>query len=42
MQRASALRLRVGDYRVVFSEADDEILVTGLGRAAELTTDGGV
>jgi mRNA interferase RelE/StbE len=31
LQGSSALRLRVGDYRVVFSETDTEIIVTGLG-----------
>ena len=30
-QGSSALRLRVGDYRVIFSETDTEIIVTGLG-----------
>jgi mRNA interferase RelE/StbE len=31
LQGSSALRLRIGDYRVVFSETDAEIIVTGLG-----------
>jgi mRNA interferase RelE/StbE len=31
LQGSSALRLRVGDYRVVFNETDTEIIVTGLG-----------
>ena len=31
LRGSSALRLRVGDYRVVFSETQDEIVVTGLG-----------
>jgi len=31
LQGSSALRLRVGDYRVIFSETDTEIIVTGLG-----------
>ncbi len=31
LQGASALRLRVGDYRVIFSETDTEIVVTGIG-----------
>lgn len=31
LQGSSALRLRVGDYRVIFDETDTEIIVTGLG-----------
>jgi mRNA interferase RelE/StbE len=31
LQGTSALRLRVGQFRVVFSETDTEIIVTGLG-----------
>jgi mRNA interferase RelE/StbE len=31
LQGSSALRLRIGDYRVVFSETETEIVVTGLG-----------
>jgi mRNA interferase RelE/StbE len=31
LQGSPALRLRVGDYRAVFSETDTEIIVTGLG-----------
>ena len=31
LQGSSALRLRVGDYRVIFNETDTEIIVTGLG-----------
>jgi mRNA interferase RelE/StbE len=31
LQGSSALRLRVGDYRVIFSETDTEIIVTGIG-----------
>jgi len=31
MQGSSGLRLRLGDYRVVFEEAETEIVVTGLG-----------
>jgi mRNA interferase RelE/StbE len=34
LQGSSALRLRVGDYRVVFNETDTEIVVTGLGPRA--------
>jgi mRNA interferase RelE/StbE len=31
LQGSSALRLRIGDYRVVFNETETEIVVTGLG-----------
>jgi mRNA interferase RelE/StbE len=31
MQGSSGLRLRLGDYRVAFEEAETEIVVTGLG-----------
>lgn len=31
LQGSLALRLRVGDYRVVFDETETEIVVTGLG-----------
>jgi mRNA interferase RelE/StbE len=31
LQGSSALRLRIGDFRVIFSETDIEIIVTGLG-----------
>jgi len=31
LQGTSALRLRVGEYRVIFSETETEIIVTGLG-----------
>lgn len=31
LRGSSALRLRVGDFRIVFSETDTEIIVTGLG-----------
>jgi mRNA interferase RelE/StbE len=31
LRGSSGLRLRVGDYRVVFEETDTEILVTGVG-----------
>ena len=31
LQGSSALRLRVGDYRVIFNETETEIIVTGLG-----------
>ena len=31
MQGSSGLRLRVGDYRIVFEESETEIVVTGLG-----------
>jgi mRNA interferase RelE/StbE len=31
LQGSSAYRLRIGDYRVIFSETATEIIVTGLG-----------
>ncbi|RUX02020.1 MAG: type II toxin-antitoxin system RelE/ParE family toxin [Mesorhizobium sp.] len=31
LQGSSALRLRVGDYRVIFEETDQEIIVTKIG-----------
>lgn len=31
LQGSTALRLRVGDYRMVFEETDDEIIVTNFG-----------
>jgi mRNA interferase RelE/StbE len=31
LQGSTALRLRVGDYRVVFEETDQEIIVTKIG-----------
>ncbi|WP_292638077.1 type II toxin-antitoxin system RelE/ParE family toxin [Mesorhizobium sp.] len=31
LQGSTALRLRVGDYRVVFEETDQEIVVTKIG-----------
>ncbi|UCI21608.1 type II toxin-antitoxin system RelE/ParE family toxin [Mesorhizobium sp. B2-1-8] len=31
LQGCSALRLRVGDYRVIFEETDQEIIVTKIG-----------
>lgn len=38
LQGSTALRLRVGDYRVIFEETEDEIVVTKIaprGRAYE-------
>jgi mRNA interferase RelE/StbE len=31
LKGSTALRLRVGDFRVVFEESDAEIIVTGIG-----------
>ncbi|UCI29502.1 type II toxin-antitoxin system RelE family toxin [Mesorhizobium sp. B4-1-4] len=31
LQESTALRLRVGDYRVIFEETDQEIIVTKIG-----------
>ena len=31
LQGSSALRLRVGEYRVIFEETDSEIIVTKIG-----------
>ena len=37
LQGSSALRLRVGGYRVIFDETDTEIVVTGLGPCGSIS-----
>jgi len=31
LQGSTALRLRVGDYRMIFEETEDEIIITNVG-----------